>query len=127
MFRSSCDGPLSVGCRPAAGRALGHDQPDPAERVAFILHDVFGYPFADVAEITGRTQAACRQLASSARRRVRGAQPPATPTIVKDFKQAWEARDIGALIGLLDPGTTRKSRGGSRYTQPPRQHACLPW
>ncbi len=43
----------------------------PAERVAFILHDVFGYPFAEVAEIVGRTPAACRQLASSARRRIR--------------------------------------------------------
>src|SRR5215472_4078371 len=65
----------------------------PAERVAFILHDIFGYPFADVAEITGRTPAACRQLATSARRRVRAAQPPATPSarqaaIVNAFKQA---------------------------------------
>src|SRR6202453_3326671 len=45
----------------------------PAERVAFILHDVFGYPFAEVAEITGRTPAACRQLASTARRRITAA------------------------------------------------------
>src|SRR6266487_1601287 len=53
----------------------------PAERVAFILHDVFGYSFAEVAEIAGRTPAACRQLASSARRRIRASsQPPATPT-----------------------------------------------
>jgi RNA polymerase sigma factor (sigma-70 family) len=89
----------------------------PAERVAFILHDVFGYPFADVAQITGRTPGACRQLASTARRRVRAAQPPATPTarqagIVKGFKQAWEAKDIGALIGLLDPGATLTGDGG---------------
>jgi RNA polymerase sigma factor (sigma-70 family) len=89
----------------------------PAERVAFILHDVFGYPFAEVAEITGRTPAACRQLASSARRRIRAAQAPAVPTarqaaIVRDFKQAWEAKDIGALIGLLDPGATVTADGG---------------
>jgi RNA polymerase sigma-70 factor (ECF subfamily) len=90
----------------------------PAERVAFILHDVFGYPFTEVAEITGRTPAACRQLASTARRRVRAAQPPAaTPTarqagIVRAFKQAWEARDIGALIGLLDPDATAIADGG---------------
>jgi len=89
----------------------------PAERVALILHDIFGYPFADVAEITGRTPAACRQLASSARRRVRAAQPPATPTarqaaIVRDFKRAWEAKDIHALIGLLDPATTLTGDGG---------------
>src|SRR5215468_5716416 len=46
----------------------------PAERVALILHDVFGYPFADIAQITGRTPGACRQLASAARRRARDAQ-----------------------------------------------------
>ncbi|HET6707112.1 sigma-70 family RNA polymerase sigma factor, partial [Amycolatopsis sp.] len=47
----------------------------PAQRVALVLHDVFGYAFAEVAEITGRTPAACRELASSARRRVRAARP----------------------------------------------------
>ena len=51
----------------------------PAGRVALILHDVFGYPFTDVAQITGRTPAACRQLASAARRRIRAAQPPPAP------------------------------------------------
>jgi RNA polymerase sigma factor (sigma-70 family) len=89
----------------------------PAERVALILHDVFGYSFAEVAEITGRTPAACRQLASSARRRIRASQPPATPTarragIVRDFKRAWEAKDIGALIGLLDPAATVTADSG---------------
>ncbi|GIH15058.1 RNA polymerase sigma factor SigJ [Rugosimonospora africana] len=89
----------------------------PAERVAFILHDVFGYPFADVAEIVGRTPAACRQLASSARRRIRASQSPPAPTarqagIVRAFKQAWEAKDIEALIGLLDPGAKAIADGG---------------
>jgi RNA polymerase sigma-70 factor, ECF subfamily len=89
----------------------------PAERVAFILHDVFRYPFAQVAEITGRTPAACRQLASSARRRIRAAQAPAVPAarhagIVRDFKQAWKAKDIDALIGLLDPDATAIADGG---------------
>jgi RNA polymerase sigma factor (sigma-70 family) len=89
----------------------------PAERVAFILHDVFRYSFAEVAEIVGRTPAACRQLASSARRRIRASQAPATPSpvqagIVRKFKQAWEARDVGALIGLLDPGATAIGGGG---------------
>jgi len=89
----------------------------PAERVAFILHDVFGYPFAEVAEIVGRTPAACRQLASSARRRLRAAQAPARPTaqqagVVRAFKAAWEAKDINALIGLLDPGATAIADGG---------------
>jgi RNA polymerase sigma factor (sigma-70 family) len=95
----------------------------PAERVAFVLHDVFRYPFADVAEIVGRTPAACRQLASSARRRVRASRSPATPAaqhaaavsnpaIVRDFKVAWEDKDIGALIGLLDPDATATADGG---------------
>ena len=93
----------------------------PAERVAFILHDVFGYPFAEVATIVGRTPAACRQLASSARRRSRTAQPPAAPTarqagLIRDFKQAWEAKDINALIGLLDPGVTLTADGGGHAT-----------
>jgi len=91
----------------------------PAERVAFILHDVFGYPFAEVAKIVGRTPAASRQLASSARRRIRASQTPATPTaqqadIVRNFKQAWEAKDVGALIGLLDPDATVTADGGGR-------------
>jgi RNA polymerase sigma-70 factor (ECF subfamily) len=89
----------------------------PAERVAFILHDVFRYPFADVSEIVGRSPAACRQLASSARRRIRAAQAPSAPTaeqagLVRDFKAAWEAKDIGALISLLDPDATVIADGG---------------
>jgi RNA polymerase sigma-70 factor, ECF subfamily len=93
----------------------------PAERVALILHDVFGYPFAEVAEVTGRTPATCRQLASSARRRVRASQAPAGPAaqqagIVKAFKQAWEAKDIDALIGLLDPDATAIADGGGLAT-----------
>jgi RNA polymerase sigma factor (sigma-70 family) len=89
----------------------------PAERVAFILHDVFGYSFPEVAEIVGRTPAACRQLATSARRRIRASQAPATPTaqqadIVRDFKQAWQAKDIEALIGVLDPDATAIADGG---------------
>jgi RNA polymerase sigma-70 factor (ECF subfamily) len=93
----------------------------PAERVAFILHDVFRYPFAEIAEIVGRTPAACRQLASSARRRIRASQAPATPTarqaaIVRAFKAAWEAKDIDALIGLLDPNATAIADGGGLAT-----------
>ncbi|WP_026416753.1 RNA polymerase sigma factor SigJ [Actinomadura oligospora] len=89
----------------------------PAERVAFVLHDVFCHSFAEVAEIVGRTPGACRQLASSARRRIRESQAPVSPTarqagIVRDFKQAWEAKDIEALIGLLDPEATAVADGG---------------
>jgi RNA polymerase sigma factor (sigma-70 family) len=89
----------------------------PAERVAFILHDVFRYSFAEVAEVVGRSPAACRQLASSARRRIGAAQPPATPPtrqagLVRDFKRAWEAKDINALIALLDPDAVVIADGG---------------
>ncbi|MEV8435921.1 RNA polymerase sigma factor SigJ [Actinosynnema sp. NPDC051121] len=98
------------------------DAMTPAERVAFILHDVFRYPFTEVAEIVGRTPAACRQLATSARRRVRAAQAPAAvrrADIVRDFKQAWEAKDIDALIGLLDPEVTTIADGGGLASAEP--------
>jgi len=88
----------------------------PAERVTFILHDVFRYPFTEVADIVGRSPAACRQLASSARRRLRAARAPATPIaqraeIVRNFKRAWQAKDINALIGLLDPDAVATADG----------------
>lgn len=93
----------------------------PAERVAFILHDVFCLSFAEVAEVVGRTPAACRQLASSARRRVRASRPSPSPAaeradVVREFKQAWEAKDIDALIGLLDPDATATADGGGLAT-----------
>lgn len=93
------------------------DAMTPAERVAFILHDVFRYPFADVAEIVGRTPAACRHLASSARRRIRESTiPPMAVTeqagIVRDFRRAWQAKDIRALVGLLDPDAIVVADGG---------------
>jgi RNA polymerase sigma factor (sigma-70 family) len=89
----------------------------PAERVALILHDVFGYPFAEVAEITGRTPAACRQLASAARRRLRAARAPVTAAagragVVHAFKAAWQAKDVEAIIGLLDPKAIAVADGG---------------
>lgn len=96
------------------------DSMTPVERVSFILHDVFCHSFAEVAEIVGRTPAACRQAASSARRRVREAQPTTAnqaalqARIVRDFKQAWEAQDIEALIALLDPDATAVGDGGGR-------------
>ncbi|MFG3154968.1 RNA polymerase sigma factor SigJ [Streptomyces sp. NPDC048219] len=95
----------------------------PAERVAFVLHDVFRYSFTEVAELVGRSPAACRQLASSARRRVRDARPPSRPMpadraarVVRDFRRAWEAKDIGALVALLDPAATAVGDGGGHVT-----------
>jgi RNA polymerase sigma-70 factor (ECF subfamily) len=89
----------------------------PAERVAFVLHDVFGYPFGEIAGIVGRTPAACRQLASSGRRRVRAARSAAAPTdrqlaVVREFKNAWQTNDIAALVALLDPDVTFAADGG---------------
>jgi RNA polymerase sigma-70 factor (ECF subfamily) len=89
----------------------------PAERVAFVLHDIFRYSFAEVAEVVGRTPAACRQLASTARRRVRDSRSPRSVTaeqarIVSSFEQAWEAQDIPALVVLLDPVSTFTADGG---------------
>ncbi|MBF6131623.1 RNA polymerase sigma factor SigJ [Nocardia otitidiscaviarum] len=91
------------------------DSMTPAERVAFVLHDVFRYSFAEIAEVVGRTPAACRQLASSARRRVdssRSAPGADRAEVVRDFKQAWEAKDIDALVGLLDPQAIATADGG---------------
>ncbi|HEX5087566.1 MAG TPA: RNA polymerase sigma factor SigJ [Nocardioides sp.] len=95
------------------------DSMSPAERVAFLLHDVFRYPFDEVAEIVGRTPAACRQLASTARRKVRDTRPVAAPSarraeVVREFKQAWEAMDIEALLGILDPDVVAVADGGGR-------------
>jgi RNA polymerase sigma-70 factor (ECF subfamily) len=89
----------------------------PAERVAFILHDVYRYPFSEVAAIIGRTPAACRQLASSARHRLEAVQHPgpvegARARVVADFKRAWEDHDIDGLIALLDPDATAIADGG---------------
>ncbi|WP_037606164.1 RNA polymerase sigma factor SigJ [Streptacidiphilus rugosus] len=93
----------------------------PAQRVALILHDVFDYSFAEVATVTGRTPAACRELASAARRRVRDARPAAADAgssvaaqavLVRDFKQAWETHDLNALVTLLDPAAVFTADGG---------------
>jgi RNA polymerase sigma factor (sigma-70 family) len=93
----------------------------PAERVAFILHDVFRHSFSDVAEITGRTPTACRKLASAGRRRVRVSRAPAAPParqagLVRAFRKAWEAGDINALIDILDPDATATADGGGLVT-----------
>ncbi|MFC6705600.1 RNA polymerase sigma factor SigJ [Flexivirga alba] len=91
----------------------------PAERVAFILHDVFGYRFAEIAEIVGRSTGACRQLASSARGRVRAAGADAVPTarqadVVRRFEAAWRPKDIDSLVELLDPSVVATADSGGR-------------
>ena len=89
----------------------------PAERVTFILHDVFRYPFAEIGEIVGRSPEACRQLATSARRRIgasAGLTPPSTDQadLVTAFRRAWEAQDVRALVDLLDPDASVVADGG---------------
>ncbi|KHL12138.1 RNA polymerase sigma-70 factor (ECF subfamily) [Mumia flava] len=89
----------------------------PAERVAFVLHDVFRYPFDEVATIVGRSPAACRQLAASARRRVGDARRVAVASaehaaVVRSFAAAWRSGDLRALVDLLDPDATAITDGG---------------
>jgi RNA polymerase sigma factor (sigma-70 family) len=81
----------------------------PAERVAFVLHDVFDVPFEEIAPIVGRTAATARQLASRARRRVRGrpavcaAELRRRQQIVVEFLNAVRAGNMDAIVALLDP------------------------
>ena len=79
----------------------------PAERLAFVLHDLFAVPFDDIAAIIGRSPAATRQLASRARRRVQQPDAPrdtADRQVVKAFLQASRNGDFEGLLALLDPG-----------------------
>jgi RNA polymerase sigma factor (sigma-70 family) len=86
----------------------------PAERIAFVLHDMFAVPFSEIAEISGRSADAVRQLASRARRRVRGSVPPADPDlseqrrVVDAFLAAARAGDFEALLELLDPDVVQR-------------------
>src|SRR3989441_8308593 len=80
----------------------------PAERLAFVLHDMFAVPFEEIAPIVGRTPAAARQLASRARRRVQGAPPPDADIsrqrkIVDAFLAASRNGDFEGLLAVLDP------------------------
>ena len=85
------------------------DRLTPAERVAFVLHDMFGVPFEEIAEIAGRSPEATRQLASRARRRVQGAPAEGDlkraeqRKVVDAFLAALRAGDFGALVAVLDP------------------------
>ncbi|GHE65679.1 RNA polymerase sigma factor [Streptomyces longispororuber] len=96
----------------------------PAERVAFVLHDVFRYPFAEIAGVLGRTPAACKQLAASARRRAEAARAPGPAAgqgdVVRRVKEAWEAKDIAGLLGLLDPDAVMTADGGGMAGAVPR-------
>jgi len=93
----------------------------PAERVAFVLHDTFGLPFGEIAEITGRSPAAARQLASRARRRIQGSEPDAPASarlgrqrqVVEAFLAATRGGDLAGLIAVLDPDVVLTSDGAA--------------
>ena len=94
------------------------DALSPAERLAFVLHDVFGVPFADIATALDRSQAAAQQLASRARRRVRGAPEPDPDLarqreVVDAFFAASRDGDFDALIAVLDPDVELRIDGGA--------------
>ena len=87
---------------------------DPAERIAFVLHDMFALPFEDIAPILDRSVEAARQLASRARRRVQGGEPPAGElpkkrAVIEAFLTASRANDLGALVAVLDPDVVLRS------------------
>ena len=89
----------------------------PAERVAFVLHDVFALPFDEIAAVVGRSPAAVRQLATSARRRVGAHGEPGRGTrehddVLAAFVAAAAGGDLSALTGLLDPSVTLRADGG---------------
>ncbi|MEV4776898.1 sigma-70 family RNA polymerase sigma factor [Microbacterium sp. LWH12-1.2] len=95
----------------------------PAERIAFVLHDIFGQPFDEVAEAVGRSPEAARQLASRARRRLRDTSAPARAdrrrgrALVEAWLAAVQNGDLGGLLGLLhDDATLHADYGTSTQT-----------
>jgi RNA polymerase sigma-70 factor (ECF subfamily) len=91
----------------------------PAERLAFVLHDMFAVPFDEIAPIVGRTPTAARQLASRARRRVQGEAPQPSPDLARQrevvdaFFAAARQGDFDALVAVLDPDVVLRSDGGT--------------
>jgi RNA polymerase sigma-70 factor (ECF subfamily) len=102
------------------------DSLSPAERLAFVLHDMFELPFEEIAPMVGRSPTAARQLASRARRRVRGAEFPAPDpdlarqrNVVDAFFRAARGGDFDALVALLDPDVVLRSDFGARRPAAP--------
>ncbi len=122
------------------------DKLEPAERLAFVLHDLFAIPFDQIAAIVGRSPDATRQLASRARRRVQGAPPPESElaeqrTTVEAFIKALRAGDVEGIVAVLDPdvevhavdpaGKPHEIHGARNWAQgavqfaKPMQHAAV--
>ncbi len=95
----------------------------PAERLAFVLHDIFAVPFDEIAPIVGRSPAATRQLASRARRRVRGASPPPRVDLARQrrvvdaFLAALREGDFDALLAVLDPDVVLRDDSAALPTE----------
>jgi RNA polymerase sigma factor (sigma-70 family) len=103
----------------------------PAERVAFVLHDMFDLPFDEIAPIVGRSSTAARQLASRARRRVRGAAVPETDRsrqreIVNAFLAAARGGDFAGLLAVLDPGVVLRADEAAVLASASRQAGDAP-
>ena len=92
----------------------------PAERVAFVLHDLFGMPFDEIGSIMGRSVVAAKQLASRARRRVRGSPVPSDAgrarqrAVVEAFLRAANTGDLEGLLAVLDPDAVMRIDGAAR-------------
>ena len=92
----------------------------PAERLAFVLHDLFGLPFDEIGSIVGRSPAAAKQLASRARRRVRGSPAPSDAgrarqrEVVEAFLRAARTGDLEGLLAVLDPDAVIRIDGAAR-------------
>src|SRR5258705_2362096 len=146
--KSRREEPLEPGApEPAESRAHGIDPADeamlahsvglallvvlealsPAERVAFVLHDLFDLPFEEVAPIVGRSEEATRQLASRARRRVRGTEPPASAdraqqrAMVDAFLAAARAGEVEKLVTMLDPDVVFRADSAAMRGGPARE------
>jgi len=94
------------------------DRLDPAERIAFVLHDLFAVPFDQISTILGRSSDAARQLASRARRRVQGAPPPEAQLagqrkVVESFIAALRTGDVEAVVAVLDPDVLVRTSDGA--------------
>jgi RNA polymerase sigma factor (sigma-70 family) len=106
---------------------------NPAERLAFVLHDMFGVPFDEIAVIIGRSLDATRQLASRARRRVRGADSARTADLARQrpvvdaFLAALRAGDFDALIAVLDPNIVVRSDIGGLPGAQREIHGAREW
>ncbi len=96
----------------------------PGERVAFVLHDVFGLPFEEIAQIVGRSPAAARQLAATGRRHVRENRTAMVPraehdSAVRAFLDAARTGDVRRLMGVMAPDVQLRADGGGRVTAAP--------